>query len=81
MGLLTGLLGLPLAPVRGVVAVADQVLRQAEEEYYDPDRIRRQLEQIERSRAAGEISDEEAAQWEDELALRLVEGQRRNRRG
>ena len=81
MGLITGLLGLPLAPVRGVVAVADQVLRQAEEEYYDPDRIRQQLEQIERSRSAGEISDEEAAQWEDELAFRLVEGQRRDRRG
>ena len=81
MGLITGILGLPLAPVRGVVAVADQVLRQAEEQYYDPDRIRQQLEQIERARAAGEISDEEAAEWEDELALRLVEGQRRDRRG
>ena len=81
MGLLTGILGLPLAPVRGAVAVADQVLRQAEEQYYDPDRIRQQLEQIERARSAGEISDEEAAEWEDELALRLVEGQRRDRRG
>jgi hypothetical protein len=81
MGLLTGILGLPLAPARGVVAVADQILRQAEEQYYDPDRIRQQLEQIERSRAAGEISDEDAAEWEDILALRLVEGQRRDRRG
>ena len=36
MGLITGILGLPLAPLRGTVAVADQVLKQAEEEFYDP---------------------------------------------
>jgi hypothetical protein len=81
MGLLSGLFGLPVAPVRGAVAVADQILRQAEDEYYDPDRIRAQLEDVERRRAAGEISDEEAADWEDELALRLVEGRNRDRRG
>ena len=36
MGLLTGLLTFPLAPLRGAVAVAEQVRRRAEEEFYDP---------------------------------------------
>ena len=36
MGLITGLLGLPLAPLRGTIAVAEQIQRQAEEEFYDP---------------------------------------------
>ena len=36
MGLISGLLGLPLAPLRGTIAVAEQIQRQAEEEFYDP---------------------------------------------
>jgi chorismate mutase len=72
MGLLTGLLGLPLAPVRGTIAVADQVLKQAEEEYYDPARIRMQLEEVDRQREAGDISEDEAIAWEDELVDRLM---------
>ena len=36
MGLISGILGLPLAPLRGVVAAAEQIRRQAEEEFYDP---------------------------------------------
>jgi len=72
MGLLTGLLGLPLAPVRGTIAVADQVLKQAEEEYYDPARIRQQLEEVDRQREAGAISEDEAIAWEDELVDRLM---------
>jgi chorismate mutase len=72
MGLLTGLLGLPLAPLRGTVAVADQVLKQAEEEYYDPVRIRQQLEEVDRQREAGDITEDEAIAWEDELVERLM---------
>lgn len=73
MGLITGLLTLPIAPVRGTVWVADQVLRQAEREYYDPARIQRQLEEIDERRAAGDIDEEEAAELEDELVRRLLE--------
>ena len=40
MGLITGLLGLPLAPLRGTVAVAEQIRKQAEDEFYDPAAIR-----------------------------------------
>jgi len=74
MGLLTGILGLPLAPLRGTVWVAEQVRRQAEEEYYDPARIKLQLEQLERLREAGELEEEEATRLEDELVERLLAG-------
>lgn len=72
MGLITGLLGLPLAPLRGTIWVADQVLQQAEEEFYDPARIKAQLEDVDRARAAGELSDDEATALEDELVERLL---------
>jgi chorismate mutase len=77
MGLITGLLGLPLAPVRGTVAVAEQVRRQAEREFYDPGRIRRELEEVDRLRNAGELTDEEADAWEEELVDRLLASQTR----
>jgi chorismate mutase len=75
MGLLTGLLTLPLAPVRGVAAVAEQVRRQAEEVYYDPARIRAELEEVDALRASGELTEEEATDREDELIERLLVGQ------
>jgi chorismate mutase len=72
VGLITGLLGLPVAPLRGTVWVAEQVLQQAEEEFYDPARIKAQLEDVDRARAAGELSEEEATTLEDELVERLL---------
>jgi chorismate mutase len=78
MGLLTGLLGLPLAPLRGTLAAAEQIRRQAEREFYDPGVIRAQLEEVDRRRAAGELSDEEATAWEDELVERLMAGRDRS---
>ena len=80
MGLITGLLGLPLAPLRGTIAVAEQIQRQAEEEFYDPVRIRNQIEEVDRQRAAGELSDEEATTWEDELVERLMVARARPRK-
>ena len=81
MGLITGILGLPLAPLRGTVAAAEQIRRQAEDEFYDPGRIRRQLAVVARPRASGELSDEEADAWEDELVGRLMVGRSRPREG
>ena len=72
MGLITGILSLPLAPLRGTIWVAEQVLEQAEEEFYDPARIKAQLEDVDRARAAGELSDDEATAIEDELIERLM---------
>lgn len=77
MGLFTGLLTLPLAPVRGVAWVAEQVQEQAERELYDPVKIRRQLEDVDELRAAGHISEEEADALEEELVERLVQSQTR----
>jgi hypothetical protein len=83
VGLITGLLTLPLAPVRGTVWVAEQVLEQAEEEFYDPAKIRRQLERVDRQRESGELTEEEATAREDELVERLMVGRSRpvNREG
>jgi cytochrome c-type biogenesis protein CcmH/NrfG len=81
MGLVTGLLTLPLAPVRGTAWIADKVLEQAEREYYDPGTIRRQLEEVDELRTNGTISDEDAEEIEDELVARLLESRRRAREG
>lgn len=72
MGLVTGLLTLPLAPVSGVVWLAERVTEQAERQWYDPASIRRQLAQLEEARDAGEISEQECAELEDELVQRLL---------
>lgn len=81
MGLITGLLGLPLAPLRGTVWVAEQVRRQAEDELYDPALIRSQLEAVDRARSSGELTDEEATALEDELVDRLMIARSRPREG
>ena len=70
--MVTGLLGLPLAPVRGVMWLAEQVLEQAEEQFYDPARIRAQLEQVDEARRSGELSEEECVEIENELLQRLM---------
>ena len=77
MGLLSGLLTLPIAPVRGVVWLAERIRDQAEQEMYDPAAVRRQLAEVDRARTAGEISDEVAAEFEDELLSRLSAGRSR----
>jgi len=72
VGIVSGLLGLPLAPVRGVLWLAQQIQEQAEEQYYDPARIRAQLEQVDEARRSGELSEEECAEIENELLQRLM---------
>ena len=78
MGLLTGLLTFPLAPVRGTIWVAEQVLDQAESQYYDPAVIRRQLEDVDELRSSGQITEDEAEAMEDALVERLMESRRRS---
>jgi Gas vesicle protein G len=74
VGLITGLLTLPLAPVRGTMWLAERILDQAELEFYDEGAIRAQLLEIERAREAGEIDDQTAAEAEDILLERLIAG-------
>jgi len=76
MGLITGLLTLPLAPVRGVAWVAEQVADQAEQEMYDEGRIMRELAAVELAHDAGEIDDDTLAEQVDGLLERLEEGRR-----
>ena len=80
MGLISGLLGLPLAPLRGTVAVAEQIRQQAEDDFYDPHAIRAQLEAVDRQREQGVLTDEEATAWEDELLERLMVARTRPRK-
>lgn len=80
MGLLTGILRLPTLPQRGALAAIEKVVDVAEEEFYDPAKIRAKLEEVDRLRHEGVLSDEEATAYEDELVERLLEGQARQRR-
>jgi hypothetical protein len=73
MGLITGLLLLPLAPVRGTVWLAERIQEQAELELYDEDGIRDALLELQEAREAGTLPEEEIAQAEDALIERLME--------
>ena len=72
MGLITGLLTLPLAPVRGTVWIAERIQEQAEREANDESAIRAGLIEIDAARDSGDISDEELDAAEDELLERLL---------
>lgn len=63
---------LPFLPLRQVILVAELISEQAERELHDPARVRRELEEAQRRRAAGEISDEELSDIEQTATSRLV---------
>ncbi|MDT0396559.1 MULTISPECIES: gas vesicle protein GvpG [Streptomyces] len=71
MGLISEVLLLPFAPVRGSGWVVQQVLREAERIYYDPATIRAELARLEERLESGEVSEEEFDRQEDELLDRL----------
>ena len=73
MGLLSLPFRLPFLPVQAIVRLAEVIQDEAERTYYDPATIRRELAQIERARMAGEISDEDAAQLQNEVVARLTQ--------
>ncbi|WP_328317708.1 gas vesicle protein GvpG [Streptomyces sp. NBC_00388] len=72
MGLLSGVLLLPLAPVRGVMWVSDRLVDAAEQELYDPGVIRAQLAELNRSLDDGEI-DLPQFEREEERLLDLLD--------
>ncbi|GAA1971662.1 gas vesicle protein GvpG [Catenulispora subtropica] len=76
MGLITGLLTLPLTPVRGVVWVAERLHEQAQQELGDPATLRRRLSEVEAARQAGLLGDDEAAEQESQLVGLLWETRR-----
>ncbi|MGW4438339.1 gas vesicle protein GvpG [Streptomyces sp. NPDC004596] len=72
MGLLTALLTAPLAPVRGVVWVADQLAEAADREVNDPAAVRARLAVLNRALEDGEIDLADFEREEDRL-LDLLE--------
>jgi len=74
MGLFTGLLLLPLAPVRGTIWIAERLLEEAERELNDPAAIEQQLDELELRHERGELTDEDYELLEDELIRRLTAG-------
>ena len=73
MGLISGLLTLPLVPVRGTVWIAERLQEQAERELYDESAIRAGLMELEEARATGEFDERELDEAEDALIARLME--------
>ena len=71
MGLIGGLLTLPLAPVRGLAWVFEQVVDEAEAQLHDPARIRRELADAEAALERGEIDEDTYEEIERELLDRL----------
>lgn len=72
MGLITNLLTLPLAPVRGTVWLAQIIQAEAESQELDEPSILAALQELEVAREAGVFSDEETEEAEDELVERLM---------
>lgn len=71
MGLISGLLLLPLAPVRGTVWIAEQIAAEADRARDGETRIRRELAAIELEHEAGALSVEEFEAREDALLEEL----------
>jgi gas vesicle protein GvpG len=71
MGLFTGLLLLPLAPLRGTIWLAERLAEIAEREAADETAIRRLLVEAEAALESGELTEAEFERVEDELLERL----------
>jgi len=72
MGIVTGLLTLPLAPVRATVWVAEQLEAEAERQLDDPESLRQQLETLQVSHELGEIDTDEYERVEEAVLARLI---------
>ena len=72
MGLIGTLLTLPLAPVRGVAWIGEQIHEEAERELNDETRVRRELAELEMQLDFGQIDEHEFERREDELLERLA---------
>ena len=71
MGFLTGLILLPLAPLRGTIWLAERLAEVAERELDSDTTLRRLFVEAEMAFDSGELSLEEYEQVEDELLERL----------
>jgi hypothetical protein len=81
MGLFTGLLTLPLAPVRGVMWVGNVIAQEAYRQWTDPELIRTELQRTHERWLAGEITDAQRDELEDGLLQRLMAGRQNGDHG
>lgn len=82
MGIFSAIVGLPLAPVRGVIALGGVIARQADQTLNDPATTRRQLEELELARERGEISAAEESEAQKQILqarMRPASRQRKKR--
>nr|WSZ94417.1 gas vesicle protein GvpG [Streptomyces sp. NBC_00857] len=73
MGLISGLLLFPLAPVHGVSWIAEQLMEAADRQIHDPALIRAQLAALNHEFEEGNLSLEEFEEEEERLLDRLDE--------
>ncbi|MEU8384419.1 gas vesicle protein GvpG [Streptosporangium sp. NPDC048865] len=64
--------GLPFAPLRGLVRLAELIQEQAEQELRGSAAVRRRLEELAEARAAGEISEEEEAAAAERILEEMI---------
>ena len=76
MGLVSGVLTAPLAPVRLVGWVAGVLANEAWDQEFSPAATRRRLQQAQHMLDQGLLTEEEYDRIEDELVERLVAAQR-----
>jgi Gas vesicle protein G len=67
VGLFSAIAKLPLAPVYGVMSLAEVIQRQVEQELHNPANTRRQLEELDEARARGDLSPEEERDAQKEI--------------
>ncbi|MFR9779309.1 gas vesicle protein GvpG [Micromonospora sp. MS34] len=72
MDILWGLLTLPYAPVRGLTSLAKVIGREAESQQHNPVNVRRELEELDRAAAAGEITTAERDREHQQVLDRLT---------
>ncbi|WP_285779605.1 gas vesicle protein GvpG [Microtetraspora sp. NBRC 13810] len=70
--MISSILGLPFAPVMGVIRLGELIQEQAEHALRDPAAVRRRLEEIDEAREAGLISEEEHATQMEQVLQRMM---------
>jgi len=72
MGFFSELLLLPLAPVRGVMWVGEQIEQEVDRRLNDPSVIRAQIDDLDNQYERGEISEDDRDEQQDALLARLM---------
>ena len=71
-GIVSGIVTVPLAPIRFLTSIARVLQQEAERELYDPVRLQRRLEELDDERDAGTISADEYERQQEEILDRLI---------